>query len=240
MERLIYERLTVAPILIRSISCLLAVSLAWVLPCSALDTPLSDTAVRQAYFMGQRHDESLTRFLDQYTRHLAPPKTGPYISSVSFLTPYALLTQLSDRHAYGYSAQQAELDHRRMVETVKIVVEIQLTDSYGAVMPNPLGQTSGTPWDQVQRPSDFWRDFRIQVVSNRKVLSPLLYTGEPNFICGDSDMQGLAPGEYCTLIGATVHLEFLAESFSSDSARVSIDPPEGDPVTVEFDLASLR
>ena len=225
---------------LRTFSCLLAAWLVLAHPCSALDTPLSDTAVRQAYFMGQRHDESLARFLDSYTKHLAPPKTGPYISSVSFWTPYASLTRLSDRHAYGYSAQQAELDHRRMVETVKIVVEIQLTHSYGAVMPNPIGRTSGTPWDHVQRHSDFWRDFQIQVVSNGKVLSPLLYSGEPNYICGDSDMQGLSPGEYCTLIGATVHLEILAESFSSDSARVSVDPPEGDPVAVDFNLASLR
>ncbi|MGA3178699.1 MAG: hypothetical protein ABSE19_15340 [Candidatus Acidiferrum sp.] len=50
-----------APTPLRTISCLLAISLAWALPCSALDTPLSDTAVRQAYFMGQRHDESLAR-----------------------------------------------------------------------------------------------------------------------------------------------------------------------------------
>jgi len=228
------------PTRLRAASCVVAAVLALPLSSSALDSPLSDTAVRQAYFLGQRHDESYGRFLDSYFKHLPPPKTGPYISSVAFLTPYALLAQLSSQRAFGYSAQQAELDHRRMVETVKIVVEIQLTDSYGAVIPNPTGRTSGTPWDQVQRPSDFWRDFQIRVVSNRKVLSPLLYTGEPDYICGDSDMQGLSPGEYCTLIGATVHLEFLAESFSSDSAQVSIDPPEGDPVAVDFNLASLR
>jgi len=220
-----------APTLLRTISCFLAFSLVVVLPCSALDTPLSDTAVRQAYFMGQRHDESLARFLDHYTKHLAPPKTGPYISSVSFLTPYALLTQLSDRHAYGYSAQQAELNHRSLVETVKIVIEIQLTNTYSNVMRNPAAPTTGTPTDYLLRPSDFWGDFRIQIFNGDNPLAPFRYSGHPAYFCGDCG---------CTLVGATIQLEFLAESFTSGFARVSIDPPEGDPVTSDFELASLR
>ena len=44
----------------------------------AFDSPLSDQAVREAYFLGQRHDESLARLLDRYTTYLAPPKTGPH------------------------------------------------------------------------------------------------------------------------------------------------------------------
>jgi hypothetical protein len=220
-----------APTLLRSISCLLAASLAWVLPCAALDTPLSDTAVRQAYFMGQRHDESLVRFLDLYTKHLAPPKTGPYISSVSFLTPYALLTQLSDRHAFGYSAQQAEVEHQSLVETVKVIIEIQLTDTYSNVMRNPAARTTGTPMEYLLRPSDFWRDFQVQIFNGDESLRPFLYSGHAVYFCGEAG---------CTLVGATIQFEFLAESFNSDSARVSINPPEGDPVAVEFSLTSLR
>jgi hypothetical protein len=215
----------------RQIPAILTLSLLIAQLTFSFDTPLSDTAVRQAYFMGQRHDESLVSFLDHYTKHLAPPKIGPYISSVSFMTPYALLTQLSDRQAYGYSAQQAELDHRKLVETVKIVVEIQLTGTYSNVMRNPAVRTTGTPTDYLLRPSDFWRDFRVRVYTGDESLSPFIYTGHPVFFCGDAG---------CTLVGATIKLEFLAESFSSDSARISIDPPEGDFVSVDFDLASLR
>ncbi|MGB9436080.1 MAG: hypothetical protein WBQ89_27775, partial [Candidatus Acidiferrum sp.] len=163
----------------------LAAVLAFPLPSCAFDTPLSDTGVRQAYFMGQRHDESYARFLDKYSKHLAPPKTGPFISSITFLTPYALLAQLSSQRSYGYSAQQAELEHRGMVETVKVIVKIQLTGGYGAVMTNPNGRTSGTPWDYLPRPTDFWRDFQITVVSDGKALSPFIYTGAPDSICGD-------------------------------------------------------
>jgi hypothetical protein len=225
---------------LRFLSCLLTSLLIFPLTSAAFDTPLSDTAVREAYFLGQRHDESMAHFFDRYYKHLPPPKTGPYISSVSFLTPYALLAQLSSERVYGYSAQQAELDHRKMAETVKILVEIQLTNTYGAALPNPSGQTSGTPWDYIYRPSSFWRDFQIKVTSNKKVLSPFIYTGEPNYICGDTSVQPIALGEYCTLVGATVQLEFLAGEFAPDSATIQIDPPEGDQVTVDFDLTSFR
>ena len=216
---------------LRPLACFLAFLLCFPFPSTAFDTPLSDTAVRQAYFMGQRHDQSLAEFLATYAKHLAQPKTGPYISSVTFLTPYALLAQLSSQHAYGYSAQQAEIEHRGMVETVKILVQIQLTETYGAIMPNPDGRTSGTPWDYVSRPPDFWRDFQITVISDKKTVSPFDYTGEPDYVCDDGG---------CTLVGATVRLEFLADSLASDSATIQIDPPEGDQVVVDFDLSTLR
>jgi hypothetical protein len=222
-----------ARVLLCSVAWILTVLLAFPLPSSAFDTPLSDTAVRQAYFLGQRHDESLAAFLNSYTKYLPPPKTGPYIASVSFLTPYALLAEYSSSQAYGYSAQQAEIDHRHQVETVKIVVVIQLTDTYPAVMLNPLARTTGSPMDYVPRPTDFWRDFQIQVINEDpdKPLPDFSYSGEPNYICGDGG---------CTLVGATVQLEFLADAFSHDSATVRIDPPEGDAVSVDFDLSSIR
>jgi hypothetical protein len=216
---------------LRLLSCLFATFLAFPFPSAAFDTPLSDTAVRQAYFMGQRHDESLGRFLDKYIKHLRAPKTGPYISSVTFFTPYALLAQLSSQHPYGYSAQQAEIEHRHMVESVQVIVEIQLTDTYPAFLPNPIGQTTGTPWDYIARPSNFWQDFQVQVISDKKTLPPLKYSGEPDYVCGDGG---------CSLVGATVQLEFLADAFAPGDATIEIDPPEGDQVAVDFDLSSFR
>jgi hypothetical protein len=216
---------------LRLLSCLFATFLAFPFPSAAFDTPLSDTAVRQAYFMGQRHDESLGRFLDKYAKHLRLPKTGPYISSVAFFTPYALMAQLSSQRPYGYSAQQAEIEHRHMVETVQVTVEIQLTDTYPAFIPNPSGQTTGTPWDYTARPSNFWQDFQIQVISDKKTLVPFKYSGEPDYVCGDGG---------CSLVGATVQLEFLADAFAPGDATIQIDPPEGDQVAVDFDLSSFR
>jgi hypothetical protein len=207
----------------------LAALLAFPVSSWAYDTPLSDTAIREAYFLGQRHDESVAKFLDKYTVSLAPPKIGPYISSVTFLTPFAQAVQLSDRHPSGYSAQQAQLDHKGVAETVKITVQIQLTATYGALIPVPQGsQSTGI----ALRPPDFWTDFQITVFDDDEKLAPQTPSGHPNYIC--SEYGG------CTLTGATIDLVFPANAFHSDSATVQVDPPEGEQVVAKFNLASLR
>ena len=198
----------------------------------AFDSPLSDQAVREAYFLGQRRDESFASFMDKYTKHLAPPKTGPHVASITFFTPFALAAQLSSQHSAGYSAQQAALDHRGQVESVKIIVQIYLTESYGALIPRPTGSRSGSPTGFVQRPSDFWIDFDVQVFSEDRELRPFTSSGEPNYLCSENGG--------CTLTGATIQFEFLAESFASDSATIQVTPPEGDPVSLDFGLTRLR
>ncbi len=125
-----------------SFSILLAALLAS--PASfAFQSPLSDEAVREAYFLGQRHDGSFPRLLDKYSKRLPTPKSGPYVRSITFLTPFAKLVHYSDAFVGNYSAQQAALDHRADPETVEISVEILLTDSYGPIIATPplLAQT---------------------------------------------------------------------------------------------------
>src|SRR5437016_14593954 len=89
----------------------------------AFDTPLSDQAVREAYSLGQRRDETMAAFLNKYSKYLEAPKTGPHITSITFFTPFALLVQQSSQHTSGYSAQQAALDHRDPPESVRIIVQ---------------------------------------------------------------------------------------------------------------------
>lgn len=197
----------------------------------ALDTPLSDTAVRQAYFLGQRRDETFARFLDKYTKRLSPPKTGPYISSITFLTPFALLVRQSSERV-NYSAQQAEKEHHPDDEMVAITVEILLTQSYAALISKPTKSRSGSPVGYQLRSPDFWKDIAIQVFDGEKKLAADSPTGEPKYSC---DGEGA-----CSLIGATLHLELPAKLFSSDTATIEVDPAEGEPVVVDFDLSSLR
>ena len=202
-------------------------------PCSfAFDTPLSEQAVREAYFLGQRRDETMANFLNKYTRFLSPPKTGPDIASVTFFTPFALLVQESSQHTSGYSAQQAALDHRDQGEFVRIVVQIQLTDSYGPYIVRPTGSRSGSPKGFVPRAYDFWKDFEVQVSSDDKKLRPFSSSGQPNLICSEDGG--------CTLTGATLQFDFPAEDFASGSATIDVNPPEGDPISVDFDLDHLR
>ena len=199
------------------------------LTASAFDNPLSDEAVREAYFLGQRHDAS---FLTNYIKFLPLPKTGPHISSVTFLTPFARLTQSSSNYVGNYSAQQARLDHLGQEEIVEIIVEIRLTPSYGAFISSPLSSRSSSPPDFTPRSSLFWKDFHVQIYDGDQSLSPADFDGHANHSCGRRGP--------CVMTGATLKFEFPADAFTSDSATIHIDPSEGDPVSVEFDLTRLR
>jgi hypothetical protein len=206
---------------LRFLSGVLSAVLAFPLSAAAFDTPLSDTAVREAYFLGQRHDDTLTRFLDKYTKHLPPPKAGPYLSSISFFTPFALIAQQSSQRAGGYSAQQAQIDHRSRGESVRVVVQFECVDT-----------SSGSPTSFTFRPRPFWNDYSVQVFDRDNLLTPFNSSVEPNYIC--SDEGG------CTLTGATLSFEFSPESFTTDTASVRVTSPYGDPIHVELDLSALR
>jgi hypothetical protein len=217
-----------------SLSSVAAISLSLLLladPALAFNSPLSDESIREAYFLGQRRDESMARFLAKYKQPLRPPDTGPHISSVEFLTPFASLILLSSQRV-NYSAQQAEKDHHSDDELVAITVEIQLTKSYGGVIAAPTGPRSGSPIGYRLRSPDFWKDFDVQVLSDEKSLEPTDFTGEPNYACADEGG--------CILTGATLRLKLPAKLFTSDSATVQVSPPEGPEVSVDFDLAALR
>jgi len=200
-------------------------------PLFAFQTPLSDTAVREAYFLGQRHDQSVSDFFAKYAKTLPTPQYGPYISTVRFRTPYAQVVSLSGNKSAGYSAQQAERDHHADAETVVVSVDIYLTDSYGPFLAARTDSRSGSPAGPTPRSSDFWRDFDVSVSSDSRTLSQQDTSGQPIYNCSESG---------CSLVGATVTLTFAASKFPPDSVTVNVVPPEGDDVNVDFDLTSVR
>ena len=200
-------------------------------PLFAFQTPLSDTAVREAYFLGQRHDQSVSDFFAKYAKNLPAPQYGPYVSTVRFLTPYAQVVSLSGNKSAGYSAQQAERDHHPDAETVVVSVDIYLTDSYGPFLAAATDSGSGSAAGLTPRSSDFWRDFDVSVSSDSRTLSQQDTSGQAIYNCSESG---------CSLVGATVTLTFAASKFPPDSVTVNVVPPEGDEVNVDFDLTSVR
>jgi len=200
-------------------------------PLFAFQTPLSDTAVREAYFLGQRHDESVSAFFAKYAKSLPEPAFGPDIAAIRFLTPYAQVVSLSGNHVGNYSAQQAEKDHQADSETVIVSVDVYFTESYGPYLNPPADSRSGPPIGGTLRSSDFWRDFEVTVISDSHPLSPQDISGQPIFNCSDAG---------CALNGATISLIFAAKNFPSDTVTVNVIPPEGDEVNADFDLSLVR
>ena len=218
------------PRLVRSTLGLLTGALLLAPASFAYDTPLSEQAVREAYFLGQRRDESMYAFLNKYTKLLPAPKTGPHIASITFFTPFALLILYSSRQS-DYSAQRAALDHKAHDEVVEIQVEIRFTQSYGAIIAVPTHSRSGSPTAIQQRSPEFWRAFKYRIFDGDEEITTEDISGEPQYSCSEGG---------CILTGAIVYFQFPATAFKSDSASVEVTPREGDPVSVDFDLSSLR
>jgi hypothetical protein len=213
--------------------CFALLSAALLLPCPsfAFETPLSDQAVREAYFLGQRRDESMANFLNRYTQFPPTPDSGPWVYSVTLLTPFALVVKQSSQRS-NYSAQQAEKEHNGDNEIISIAIQIYFTPSYASVIPKRTGSRSDSPMGLQLRDPDFWKDFRYSVFDGDKELKPDSLTGDPVYTCAD---QG-----GCDLTGATVYLQFPAKLFTSGSATVEVDPKIADPTSVDFDLDNLR
>jgi len=199
-------------------------------PLSAFQYPLSETASRSAYFLGQRHDETVGEFFASYSKHLPPPKSGLYVSDISFLTPFAQLVEYSG-HQGIYSAQQAEVDGPKKFPNVKIAVHIYFnnpgvfpialkssSDSTGATLPADIGSS--------------WREYTVRVFDGEELREPATISGQSQFRCVNHGG--------CTRVGVAIYLSLPAEVFISDSASVQVATPDDQLVTVSFKLNALR
>ncbi len=202
-------------------------------PLLAYDTDLSDTAVREAYFLGQRNDEKTRAFFEPYTRHLPLPKSGPYISEIHLLTPLAQVVEVSSRTTSGYSAQQAQLDYQERGDLLLLEVHIEFTPTYNQIdAVRPSGK-NGAEKGIVVRTEDFWQNFRYGIKQKEDWIDPRSMRGEPEYSRDDSYGNN-------GLIGAWVYLDYDAPNVPSDDTEVHVVTPDGQDVSVPFDLAKLR
>jgi hypothetical protein len=202
-------------------------------PLIAYDTDLSDTAVREAYFLGQRNDEKTRSFFEPYTRHLPLPKSGPYVSEIHLLTPLAQVVKLSSRTTGGYSAQQAQLDYRDRGDSLLLEVHIEFTPTYNQIdAVRPSGK-NGAEKGIVMRTEDFWQNFRYGIKQKEDWIEPRSMRGEPEYSRDDRYGNN-------GLIGAWVYLDYDAPNVPSDDTEVHVFTPDGQDVSVKFDLDKLK
>lgn len=216
----------------RSAAVLAAASLL-LQPVVAYEVPLDSRAVREAYFLGQRNDETRAKFLESYRKRFPLPEKGPHISEVELLTPYAQVVNFSQQHTVGYSAQQAEEEYKKRGDFIQVRVRIEFTPSYGPIeKPPPSRDSRAGPGLPIRR-DDFWKDFQIRLSEGGERIEPLDIYGEPIFIRG----SGVGWGG---LAGAQVWLYFDTEDVASAEATVEVVGPDGQKVTAKFDLEKLR
>jgi len=195
----------------------------------ALDLSLSEEAVREAYFLGQRNDENTAQVLAPYTRHLALPEKGPYVSEIGLFTPYAQVIDTSRQRTGYYSAQEAQQDYRDRGDTIRVFIRIEFTATYG--YPQAVASADNVAKEQGVRvqPQDFWKDFCLGLSQDDKWIQPLTERAEAVYDQGEGGLGG-----------AIVWLEFDAHDVASTEASVEVETPDGQHVVATFDLSRLH
>ncbi len=178
----------------------------------AYDHPLSDEAVRDAYFVGQ-DVKTVNTFLAQYTQHLPVPRSGPHVAEIALSTPFAQVVEVSAQHSVGYSDLQAAEDYRKRGDSIAVRVKVFFTPTY------------------TNRAEDFWRDVSVGLIQ-KKHMAATKVDGQPIY---SSDTYGGG-----VLMGADIYVQFSIAGVRSDSLQVEVIPPEGAPVYATFDLSKLR
>jgi hypothetical protein len=195
----------------------------------AFDLSLSEEAVREAYFLGQRNDESTTQVLAPYTKHLALPEKGPYVSEIGLFTPYSQVIVISRQRTGYYSAQEAQQDYRERGNTILVLVRIEFTATYGyaeaAASANDAAKEQGISL----QPEDFWKDFCLGLSQGGRWIEPRIKRAEVVYDRGEGGLGG-----------AIVRLEFDAHEVASTEASVEVETPDGQHVVASFDLSRLH
>ena len=202
-------------------------------PPSVLGATLSDEAVREAYFLGQRNDEKTAHFLETYRRRFSLPQTGLYVSEIEFFTPYAETVDLSRQRTFGYSAQQAALEYLDRGDVFRLRVRVFFTDTYSertyaqASTQKPK-RNSAAPL--AQKRSTNWQGFQVQLRQKDKIIEPLEIPGVPVF-------RGYTvEGVY---YGFDVVLHYDGAEIERDDTEIVVFTPDGQRVSTQFDLAKL-
>jgi len=206
-----------------------------VLPSSAvLGANLSDEAVREAYFLGQRNDEKTARFLETYRRRPPKPQSGLYVSEIELFTPYAETVDLSRQRTFGYSAQQAAQEYRDRGNVFRLRVRVFFTDTYSSrTYAQAATEKDGQKTKlkrKVQSQSGCWQGFQVQLWQKDKLIEPLEIPGVPVF-------RGYTVGG--AYYGFDVVLHYDGDEIASDNAEVVVLAPDGQRFAADFDLARL-
>ena len=236
----------------KTIGAILAAALLTSPRVFSYELPLESHSIREAYFLGQRNDEKTSRFLETYTKRLAVPEQGPWVSEIKVFTPYADVVDISRQNTIGYSAQQAEQGYKQRGELVRVYVRIEFTPKYGFAQAAESADKVGREYHLQLDAEEFWRDFQFRLLQTeepppgdsrdaagsprRFVIDPVRSGAEPIY-----DLRyAFSLGPAAPLLGATVGLDYDAHDVLSELTEFQVLTPDGQRVSATFDLSKLR
>jgi hypothetical protein len=195
----------------------------------AYDHPLGSSAIRNAYFLGSSNSESV-KFLSKYKETLPPTKTGPYIAEMEVRTPYAQVVVSSREHSVGYSSMSAEQDYRKNPDTLQVRIQILSTATYAIDSPVASQHSPCQGVYRMNSVEECFHGFQFRFRQGESIKPKSSY-GVPIYSGGDSGS---------ILFGADIWFTFSTADIASAPLRVTVSTPDGQTVSAEFDLATLR
>jgi hypothetical protein len=194
-------------------------------PAAAYEYPLSPGAIRDAYFLGKSSASKREAFFAQYTEHFRRPKSGPYISLVRVITPFAFVAERTARMPNLRAPDAQQKFYGRRI-ALRVRVHIDLTPTYGWQVRSKNGGFA-------LRSPDFWREFDVRLIQRRRTIQPLAKYGAPDYAFATE-------GASSVLVGADINLQYDPADVRSAPATIVVSAPDGQQIVATFDLSAIR
>ncbi len=195
-------------------------------PAVAYEYPLSPDAIRDAYFLGKAGASKREEFFAMYTQHFRRPASGPYISLIRIITPYAYVVERTARSLPNLLAPDAQQKFFGTPIALRIRVHIDLTPTYGWQIRSRSGGVA-------LRGTNFWKDFDVRLIQRRTTVRPLAERGQPDYAFATA-------GTSSVLVGADINMQYYPSEVRSGPATVVVNTPDGQQITATFDLSKVR
>lgn len=189
---------------------------------AAFSSPLSTTAIRDAYFIGNRRDSQTDDFLAQYVHQFSNPNTDSYIDAIEIETPFTQIVRHSEV-ARNYYAPDAVEEFEAKPLKFMVEVEIAFNSDYPTV--------TGDAPQLAQWIPDFWNDYKVHLIQDHEIM-PLSVRGGPVYAYGWKHMP--------LVTGGHIQVIYDSEKLTADPITIDVIAPDGQKTETSFNLASLR
>jgi hypothetical protein len=203
-------------------------ALAFALPVSAFDYPLSDTAIRSAFMTGSNGSDDARDLFADYRHEFSAPNSGPYVQSISIETPYKQVATAGATRAIDYHAQEAEQDFAGQALPLLVRVQVKFTSDY----PTYPERTKRAAVSTMQPVPNYAHDFNIRVTQGGMPIRPI---GKRLYVSRSDRAHNVYGIE-----GILIEKEYNAARFDASEVMVEVVAPGDQDIQTTFDLGSLR
>lgn len=205
----------------RNAGCLVALLLLVLIAVQstvAYEYPLSESAIRDAYFLGTGPKGKEASFYEPYTRSYSILPNQPPTSQITIHTPFLQVAEHA-RETPNYHAQDAAKEFSGKSMKFQVFLDVYFQRSAG----KQEAPETGRPL----------QGLTITLTQSHEVIAMDVVDSWELYPFRDAQTQAESPGEH-------IELACDAASIESFPLKVEVKTPDGKDYTVEFDLPSLQ